>query len=136
MNDTIKTDDSDTAKDFFLAPATVEKIITLGDRSLRLWVTTQEMPAEDEAAIFALRSQLGWFAFKATPIEVPEMPKEAPEFDGQKSLSERLRNVLYVYHQQKGGKSIDFEFFRIKQMEKLFSSIRIYLYEPMSQSWY
>lgn len=101
------------------APSMIEKVVTLPDRSLRLWVATQEIPPSEEAKIFRLRNTLGWFAFSITEVKDDDVPVDPIEFPGQKSLSERLRNVLFVLHEKQGGKPEDFEAYRHKIMESL-----------------
>lgn len=102
----------------FTAQSVISGIRTLADRTIRLTVDCQEMPAESEAELFKLRNNPGWFAFKESQIEAIELPRETVEFN-QKSPSERLRNVIFVYHQKRGGKPEDFELFRTQQMERI-----------------
>lgn len=103
----------------FKAQSQIAGVKTLANRVLRITVDCEEMPAEQEAELFKLRNEYGWFGFEKADILTMELPKEPLEFNSQKSLSERLRNVIFVYHQSKGGKPEDFEIFRAKQMEKI-----------------
>lgn len=62
--------------------------------------------------------------FSDTDIKESDIPDEPIEFEGQKTLSERLRNVLFVLHEKQGGQAEDFESFRNKYMEKLINKIK------------
>ena len=108
----------------FKAQSYISGIRTLADRSIRLTVDCQEMPPDAEAELFKLRNTPGWFAFKESDVEAFVLPDEPAEFAGQKSLSERLRNALFVLHQKKGGKPEDFELFRKQQMERIIQYVK------------
>ncbi len=66
-----------------------------------------------------LHNKIGWFLFSVTDIVQEDIPDEAIEFEGQKTYSERLRNVLFRLHEAQGGKPEEFEPFRAKIMESL-----------------
>jgi hypothetical protein len=68
---------------------------------------TSELPSEQAAILLPLLNVTGTLAFKRgdfTDAEVDDLPEPKPEFAKQKSPSERLRNVLFVYFTQQGGK--------------------------------
>ncbi len=71
-----------------------------------------------------LHNKIGWFLFSETDIEETDIPDEPIEFEGQKTLSERLRNVLFRLHEKQGGKPEDFESYRVRIMEKLISNYK------------
>lgn len=103
-------------------PAQISKVETTADKCLKLIVhTTQELMPSDEAEVFQLKQKIGWLVFSDQDITEDDIPDEKIEFDGQKSLSERLRNVLFRLHEKQGGKPEDFELFRQRIMESLIS---------------
>lgn len=107
--------------------STISKVETLADNSLKLSVVTQELAPESETEIFKYRNKLGWFVFKEETIkeeDLKDLPEIEPEFKGQKSPSERLRNIIWVYWDSKTNKSKPFETFRLEYMEKLIQSIK------------
>ena len=104
-------------------PIMVRKITTLSDGGIKISIhTSQEVSDEDIATVFGMKNKEGWMAFKPEKPEVedmqnlPEMPKE---FEGQKSSSERLRNVLYRYWEQRTNQNKDFDVFYKAMMNKI-----------------
>jgi hypothetical protein len=86
-----------------------------------------ETSAAETAALFPFLNQQGVLAFKIgdlTDAEIDSLPEPKPEFSNQKSPSERLRNVLFVYFKQQGGDPQDFEAFRVREMEILINSYK------------
>jgi hypothetical protein len=100
-------------------PSLIAKVETMQDGGLKLIVHTQELESPDEAEVMKLRNKIGWFVYSVTEITESDIPDEPIEFEGQKTLSERLRNVLFRLHEKQGGKPEDFESYRQKVMEKL-----------------
>ncbi len=62
--------------------------------------------------------------FSDVNIEESDVPDEPIEFDGQKTYSERLRNVLFRLHEKQGGKPEDCESYRSRVMEKLINQYK------------
>lgn len=104
------------------AQAYISKIVTMADRVLRLQVDIgKELPSEEEAIIFKLRNQTGYFAFKSERFEDKEVdliPDYQPEFKNDKTPSQRLRSVLYILWKEEGASNAFEEFYKI-QMEKI-----------------
>lgn len=97
-------------------------IKTLSDGGIRLLVDCQEINPAEAAELFSLKGKVGWFLFKEAAIteeEVGKLPDEIVEFKNEKSPSERLRNVMFVYYKQKYGKEEGFDSWRKEQMEKI-----------------
>lgn len=103
----------------FKAQSLISGIRTLADRTIRIQVDCNEMTPEDEAQLFQLRNTYGWFGFEKGEVADFELPKEKLEFTNQKSPSERLCNVMYLYHKKINGKPEEFEAFRLRQMERI-----------------
>ena len=101
--------------------STVEKIATLKDGGNKITIETQELPPSDMAKLFEFSNKQVWTLLKETPdikMEEIDVKEPEPEFKGEKSVSQRLRNVLYILHEQKYPHT-DFEEFRKKQMENI-----------------
>ena len=66
--------------------------------------------------------QFGYLLFKPNDIQKEDIPKEQAD-DGSKTLSQQLRNRLFVLHSSLGGAEIDFETFRRQRMFKMLADI-------------
>lgn len=106
----------------FQAPATIMKIQTLADQSLKLDVITQELSPESNAELFNYKGKLGWVLFKEKeikPEDLKDIPELEPEFKQEKTPSQRLRNVIYRFWEQQTDKLISFNEYYKMQMEYL-----------------
>jgi len=85
-----------------IIPTIIDKITTLKDNSLKIIIETNELPNELMSELFSLRNKQVYTAFKDTELKSDELDiKEMPlEFKSDKSQSQRLRSVLYVYWEQ------------------------------------
>lgn len=108
----------------FKGQGVISKLTTLSDRTIRIQVDCQEQSPEAESQLFQLRGSLGHFAFNEAEVKNEDVPVDPIEFPGSKSLSERLRNTLFVLHQKQGGKPEEFEAYRHKIMESLIRNYR------------
>src|SRR5450759_916570 len=83
----------------FTVPCHVAQIKSRADRTFALTMnTTKELEPEEGAILLSLLKSDGTMAFKLAPFtdkEALDIPDMKPEFDGEKSPSKRLRNVLY-----------------------------------------
>src|SRR5256885_1798359 len=95
-------------------PSQIVKVETMSDGGMKVVINTQELPSQDKAELMELHNKLGWFVFSTTGIKEEDIPDEPIEFDGQKTYSERLRNVLFRLHEKQGGKPEDFESYRAR----------------------
>ena len=106
-------------------PATIDKIATRVDNTISIGVSTQELEPEGATALFSLKGKLGWLLFSENPPEEGDIPKEpAPEFKTDKTPSQRLRAVLYVYWAENTNKKKTFELFYKEWMELKISEIK------------
>lgn len=110
----------------FKALAIISKVSTMADGGVRVQADTNELTPENAAALMGLHRQFGTFAFlpEGKQVDEKELQIEVKEFPNQKSLSERLRNALWVLHEKRGGKKEDFELFRTKYMEKVIDQVK------------
>ena len=101
----------------------------MADGGLRLNVDTQELSSEDKAELMALYNRLGHFVFSDSQIiQIEDIPTTAIEAD-QKSQSERVRSILFVYFkklQEKGDlkPDSDFEYFYRHHTEKFIDNVK------------
>jgi len=112
----------------FQVPASVSKITTLrGDKTIRLQVdTSRELTADEVSLLWSLYEREGWFLFKETEINKEDtlsVPDTSPEFKSDKTPSQRLRNVIYVFWDKNGAKG-NFDDFYKKQIEKIITRIK------------
>lgn len=99
-------------RQLFQTPATIDNISTRVDRTLKITISTQELPPEQAALIMSLHQKLGWFLFSENSIEVDDIPKEeATEFKDEKSPSRRLKDVIYIYWNKCTDKKLPFDIF-------------------------
>jgi hypothetical protein len=104
-------------------PAVLDVLRTLSDGSIKVTFSTREMKPEDAAVVLGYRQTEGWLLFKPAPFEdgdLVDIPESVPEFVGEKSLSQRLRNVLFRNWEYRSDGS-DFETWRKKEMERIIS---------------
>lgn len=103
----------------FPIPATISKITTMHDRTLRLQVELQETTPETNTQVFALHDTLGYFFFSPAPLAEID-PKDLPPItidDDDKSPSKRLHDRMFVYFQKKYGKTKEFNSWYMKQLD-------------------
>lgn len=113
----------------FQIPATIAKIETLEDRSLKIKLITQELSPEQNAILFDYSQKIGWFLFKEAPIQEKDilgLPKIEDDFS-RKSYSERLAAVIWrLCEKTKGRKPTADEAKKYYEsyMEKLIEQIK------------
>jgi hypothetical protein len=106
-------------------PSQITKVETTSDGGMKLAIHTNELDAQTKAELMNWHNKFGWLVFSPTEgIAEEDIPDEPIEFEGQKTLSERLRNVLFRLHEAQGGKPEDFESYRVKIMERLINSYK------------
>jgi hypothetical protein len=99
---------------------TVDKVSTMSDGTLRIYVGTQEMPLDKMAQLFSFDKQAGYFLISKQKISknevtaVESVSKDVTPSKG-KSPSQRLRNVLYRLWETDSPDNMEFqEFYEIK----------------------
>ena len=108
----------------FQTPAVIQGISTLKDRTLKLTVyVSKEIAGEEKTKLFDLEQKEGWFLFSENSFQEKDIPKEQAIIEkDRKTLSERLYNVMFVYHSQ--NFSDNFQEWRIKEMEKIIQAYK------------
>lgn len=104
-----------------LRQVTLDRATRKKDKSVSLtFITSLEQSSDEFKAIDEMLDNTGLLYFKPqgnlTNVEIKELDNVDLEIEG-KSKSQRLRNVLYVYNQQKGNK--DFKEFYANEMERI-----------------
>lgn len=96
------------------------------DGTLSIKLGTQELDAQDTAQIFEFGNQQIYTVFAETGVKFEdlEIPEVVPEFSTDKSPSQRLRNIIYVYWDTKTDKSKDFDTFYKVYVEKIIENIK------------
>lgn len=107
-------------------PAIFDAARSRKDRSFRLEFETRELGGEDAAALFSHLHSEGWLLYAANEddidaVEVPTVKADAGT--GQKTPSQRLRSVLYIYFKQLGEPG-DFEDFYRTRLERVIDSYK------------
>lgn len=111
--------------EIFQVPATITKIMTMRDKSLRLQVDVERILSPDEnAKLFALHDTLGFFIYKDAEIFTEDLDnlteeKIKTEFKDEKTPSQILRNRLFVYYKKTKGTTDGFENWRINEMNRI-----------------
>jgi len=105
-------------------PVIVAGISSKVDGSIKIVLETRELPPQQAADLFALRNRESWAVLAPDEIKEAKIPDEKPDSaTGQKTPSQRLRNVLCVYWTQH-GKQGDFESYYRVQIEKVIEQLK------------
>jgi hypothetical protein len=95
------------------------------DGSAAISFDTRELTAEEIFTIMSLRHAEGWLVFAPNENEL-DVPEEKAEVD-EKSASERLRAILYVWYKQETEKGLFtglFDTFKKEKMERIIETIK------------
>ncbi len=102
----------------------LDNISTRKDGSIKMVFETQEVTSEQGVNLFSMRNKFGWLLFIPEEVEEIEVPKPpTKEFKEDKSPSQRLRSVLYVWWQQL-GLNISFDDFYKQKVERFIEQIK------------
>lgn len=108
-----------------LLPAQINPPRIRKDGSCSISVDTRELNSEEIFTIMSLRNSEGWFSFAPNPDEII-IPEEKAEID-EKTVSQRLRSVMFVWYSQEmeaGRFTGLFETFRKIKMEVLIDLVK------------
>ena len=103
----------------------IESISTRVDKTLKITLGTQELKPEDMLTLFELR-QLPVHILVAQAVLKTEDLGDITvpvKVKGKKSASNRLRNVLFVFHEQQ-GMTEDFDTFYERKLESIIDSVK------------
>lgn len=108
-----------------ILPAQINPPRLRKDGSASMSFDTRELTAEEIFTIMTLRHSEGWVAFAPNENEL-ETPEEPAEVD-QKSPSDRLRAVMFVWYKQETEKGTFvglFDTFRKEKMEVIIEGVK------------
>jgi hypothetical protein len=106
----------------FCVPSQIVGMRCLSDGGLSVNLHTKELPPVEKALIMEYINKAGWFLFSENSIKDEDVPKQDAELN-QKTLSQRLRAVLFIWWQQLGEKE-KFQDFYEDKMEKFIEHIK------------
>ena len=111
-----------------ILPAQLDRYNRKKDKSFSITFATQELTEQQILEVNSKVDQYGFLAFKddamLTSQEQKDLESMKAEYEG-KSLSERFRNVLYVYWEQKQKEAYPkFEDFYKDRMENKIEEIK------------
>jgi hypothetical protein len=103
--------------------------VNLKGKNIRIKVETiQELTPEDELILLQVRNKVGYFVFKPEKFieeDIISLPEKYDLEAGEKTPSQRLRAVLYVFWKQKRKeKGVDFNSFYKEQMSRFIESVK------------
>lgn len=106
-------------------PAILNPISRRKDKSVRVSFETRELNPEEILTLMSLEGTEMWVGLAPNADEI-EIPEEHAEID-EKTPSERLRSVLYVWYKQEveAGKFTGlFETFKKERMERIIEGVK------------
>lgn len=108
--------------------ATIESLRSRKDRTWSITLGTQELTPDEAVEIMKLNGKMCFTAFKIDPYtnqekDIIDSLEGTPDLNA-KSLSERLRNVLYVWYSQSPQGFKEFKDFYEHYMSKYIDNIK------------
>jgi hypothetical protein len=108
--------------------ATISKVTSMRDGSLRLQVDTQELTPNTMANVMMMYNKFGTFAFSETEIKPEEVkvPEYAKVEKNDKTPSQRLRSVIFKVWDTNGRVEGDgnFDNFYRQKMEQIINHLK------------
>lgn len=110
-----------------ILPVSLNPLSRRKDKSVKMSFETRELSPEETMALMALEGVEGWMCFSPNQENIDEdIPSEHVEL-GEKSPSQRLRNVLFVWYKQEVdvGRYVGlFDTFRKEKMESIINTVK------------
>jgi hypothetical protein len=105
-------------------PGVLEGVTTRRDNSLKITFGCEEL-GDSGAILLALVNKAGWCYFAPSEVGADqlEIPDVIPEFKGDKTPSQRLRAVLFVYWQQ-NKPTPEFDAFYQRKMNEIIEMVK------------
>jgi hypothetical protein len=99
-------------------PAILSKAETRVDGSIKLTFDTREL-GSDAAVLFGMARKEGWLLFSPQELDEADIPDEKPDsMVGQKTIAQRIRNIIFIVWKQRGAHG-DFESFYRSEGERI-----------------
>lgn len=110
-------------------PSVLDKFESKMNGSVKFVFTTQEMiKPESLTFIMSLLNKVGNLLFTVRQIEATDLvdlpEPDTTKYDKGKTPAQRLRSVIFILHQQKGGSEKDFPAYYDKAMETLIQDVK------------
>ena len=119
----------------FILPASLNPISRRKDKSVKLSFETRELTPEETIGLMALEGAEMWLCMSLEENNL-EIPEDMGTVElGDKTPSERLRNVLFVWYKQEveKGKYVGiFENFKKDKMERIIEGVKSKLDDRLS----
>ena len=111
-----------------ILPVSLNPISRRKDKSVKMSFETRELSPEETMILMAMEGEEGWLLFSTNREEIKEeeIPQEKAEVD-EKTPSERLRAVMFVWYKQESDKGRyigTFENFRRNKIEIFIEGIK------------
>jgi hypothetical protein len=105
-------------------PAQIEGISTRADRTLKITISTQEMPPSEAGRLFALNQKMSYIAikeesFQQSEVDMVEGLAVNPDDTKQRTPSQRLRAILYVSWKECDEGHPAFDSFYAQKIERI-----------------
>jgi len=106
--------------------AQIDGINVKKDKTLSIKLGTQELSPDDSSKIIALLGYQIWIAMAETTITSKDLniPEALTEFVTDKSQSQRLRNVLWVYWNKNLKGKVEWEVWYKKKTDNIIEFIK------------
>lgn len=113
----------------FQSRATLTGISSKVDGGLSLRFVTKELTPDEKLTALEYQNTYGWVLFRENEFTPEDVPDKDAEDDEAKSPSTRLRNVLYVYWEQRvkthrARFCPDFQTFYRQELEKIIETVK------------
>jgi hypothetical protein len=105
-------------------PAQIEGISTRADRTLKIVLSTQEMPPSEAGRLFALNQKMSYIAikeesFQQSEVDMVEGLAVNPDDTKLRTPSQRLRAILYVSWKECDEGHPAFDSFYAQKIERI-----------------
>lgn len=108
----------------FQSPATLTGITAKVDGGLAIRFVTKELTPEEKLTALEFQNTYGHVLFRENEFKPEDVPTKDAENDETKSPSTRLRNVLFVYWEQRKKNKTDFDTFYRQEMNKIIEVVK------------
>lgn len=96
------------------------------DGTLSIKLGTQELNKDDTAQIFDMGNKEIWVAFCEVPMDENDLniPEILTEFKSDKTPSQRLRDVLFVFWEKNKKGQVEWEIYYRSQIDKIIDYVK------------
>lgn len=102
----------------------IDSVNAKKDKTLSIKIGTQELSADDASYLLSMMGNIVWVGIAETEIQSLEVPDVIPEFEGEKSPSQKLKAVIYKIWELKTDKKEPFPRYYENYMFKLVENLK------------